>query len=368
MKIGIDSFVAAVPDALTGENLGHADRLKLLLDEIEFADRVGLDVFGVGEHHRAEFLDSAPETILAAAAVRTERIRLTSAVTVLSANDPVRVFQQFATIDLLSRGRAEMIVGRGSFIEAFPLFGLNLSDYDSLFASKLELLLKIRESAQVHWTGPHRAPLTGQAVFPRPYQQRLPIWLGVGGTPASFVRAGTLGLPLMVAIIGGEPHRFRPLIDLYREAGRRAGHSPDQLKVGIHVLGHVADSDQQAADEFFPGYARAFTEIGKERGWPPITRRQFEALLEPDGALFVGNPRTVSDKFLLANETLGGVETASLQMSVASLPHATRMYATELLGTKVAPAVRDHLVSDSGKDATKFKLEAAVIEESNRKG
>jgi alkanesulfonate monooxygenase SsuD/methylene tetrahydromethanopterin reductase-like flavin-dependent oxidoreductase (luciferase family) len=225
MKIGIDSFVAAVPDALTGENLGPADRLKLLLDEIEFADRVGLDVFGVGEHHRAEFLDSAPEAILAAAAVRTERIRLTSAVTVLSANDPVRVFQQFATIDLLSRGRVEMIVGRGSFVEAFPLFGLNLSDYDSLFASKLELLLKIRDNTRVHWSGPHRAPLTKQAVFPRPYQERLPIWLGVGGTPASFVRAGTLGLPLMVAIIGGEPHRFRPLIDLYREAGRRAGRS-----------------------------------------------------------------------------------------------------------------------------------------------
>lgn len=227
MQIGIDSFVAAVPDALTGENLGPADRLSHLLDEIESADRVGLDVFGIGEHHRAEFLDSAPETILAAAAVRTERIRLTSAVTVLSANDPVRIFQQFATIDLLSRGRAEMIVGRGSFVEAFPLFGLDLADYDSLFASKLELLLQIRENTRVHWAGKHRAPLTGQAVFPRPYQRPLPIWLGVGGTPASFVRAGTLGLPLMLAIIGGEPRRFRPLIDLYREAGRRAGHPLD---------------------------------------------------------------------------------------------------------------------------------------------
>lgn len=340
MRIGIDSFVAAVPDALAGENLQPADRLKLLLDEIEFADRVGLDVFGVGEHHRAEFLDSAPETILAAAAVRTERIRLTSAVTVLSANDPVRVFQQFATIDLLSRGRAEMIVGRGSFVEAFPLFGLNLSDYDSLFANKLELLLKIRENTQVHWAGQHRPPLTGQAVFPRPYQQRLPIWLGVGGTPASFVRAGTLGLPLMVAIIGGEPRRFRPLIDLYREAGRRAGHPGENLKVGIHVLGHVADSDSQAADEFFPGYAQSFTEIGKERGWPPVTRRQFEALVEPDGALFVGNPETVVKKILLANQDLGGIETLSLQMSVASLPHAKRMHATELLARKVAPAVR----------------------------
>jgi probable LLM family oxidoreductase len=350
IKIGIDSFVAAVPDALTGETqtLSSADRLRLLLDEIEFADRVGLDVFGVGEHHRAEFLDSAPETILAAAAVRTERIRLTSAVTVLSANDPVRVFQQFATIDLLSRGRAEMIVGRGSFIEAFPLFGLNLSDYDSLFASKLELLLKIRENTIVHWAGQHRAALRGQAVYPRPYQQRLPIWLGVGGTPASFVRAGILGLPLMVAIIGGEPYRFRPLVDLYREAGQRAGHPSEQLKVGIHVLGHVADTDRKAADEFFPGYAQSFTEIGKERGWPPITRRQFEALLEPDGALFVGNPQTVLDKILLANDSLGGVDSVSLQMSVASLPHEKRMYATELLGRKVAPAVRDHARVISG--------------------
>src|SRR5229473_3137302 len=226
MQIGIDSFAAAISDPATGLTLSSVERMHHLLEEIETADRVGLDVFGIGEHHRAEFLDSAPETILAAAAVRTDKIRLASALTVLSANDPVRVFQQFATIDLLSRGRAEMIVGRGSFIEAFPLFGLNLSDYDSLFASKLELLLKIRENEQVNWTGPHRAPLTGQAVFPRPYQQRLPIWLGVGGTPASFVRAGTLGLPLMIAIIGGEPHRFRPLIDLYREAGRRAGHPP----------------------------------------------------------------------------------------------------------------------------------------------
>jgi probable LLM family oxidoreductase len=270
------------------------------------------------------------------------RIRLTSAVTVLSANDPVRIFQQFATIDLLSRGRAEMIVGRGSFVEAFPLFGLDLADYDSLFASKLELLLQIRENTQVHWVGQHRAPLTGQSVFPRPYQRSLPIWLGVGGTPASFARAGTLGLPLMVAIIGGEPRRFRPLIDLYGEAGRRAGHPLDQLKVGIHALGYVADTDQQAADEFFPGYAQSFTEIGKERGWPPITRRQFEALLEPEGALLVGDPRTVADKIFSVSEALGGIERLSFQMSIASLPHAKRMHAIELLGGTVAPAVRDH--------------------------
>ncbi len=342
MQIGIDSFVAAVPDTLTGENLGPADRLSHLLDEIESADRVGLDVFGIGEHHRVEFLDSAPETILAAAAVRTERIHLTSAVTVLSANDPVRIFQQFATIDLLSRGRAEIIVGRGSFVEAFPLFGLDLADYDSLFASKLELLLKIRENTHVHWAGQHRPPLTGQAVYPRPDQRSLPIWLGVGGTPASFARAGTLGLPLMVAIIGGEPRRFRPLIDLYREAGRRSGHPLDRLKVGIHALGYVADTDQEAADEFFPGYARSFTEIGKERGWPPITRRQFEALLEPKGALLVGDPRTVADKILSVSEVLGGIERLSFQMSIASLPHANRMHAIELLGAEVAPAVREH--------------------------
>ena len=347
MQIGIDSFVAAVPDTLTGENLGPADRLSHLLDEIESADRVGLDVFGIGEHHRAEFLDSAPETILAAAAVRTERIRLTSAVTVLSANDPVRIFQQFATIDLLSRGRAEMIVGRGSFVEAFPLFGIDLADYDSLFASKLELLLKIRDNTHVHWTGQHRAPLTGQAVYPRPYQRKLPIWLGVGGTPASFARAGTVGLPLMVAIIGGEPRRFRPFIDLYREAGRRAGHPLDRLKVGIHALGYVADTDQQAADEFFPGYAGSFTEIGKERGWPPITRRQFEALLEPEGALLVGDPRTVADKVLSISEVLGGIERLSFQMSIASLPHAKRMQAIKLLGAKVAPAVREHSLAVS---------------------
>jgi len=342
MQIGIDSFVAAVPDTLTGENVGPADRLSHLLDEIQSADRVGLDVFGIGEHHREEFLDSAPETILAAAAVRTERIRLTSAVTVLSSNDPVRLFQQFATIDLLSHGRAEMIVGRGSFVEAFPLFGLDLADYDSLFASKLELLLQIRENMHVHWAGQHRAPLAGQAVYPRPYQRTLPIWLGVGGTPASFARAGTLGLPLMVAIIGGEPRRFRPLIDLYREAGLRAGHPLDRLKVGIHALGYVADSDQQAADEFFPGYARSFTAIGKERGWPPITRRQFEALLEPEGALLVGDRRTVADKILSVNQALGGIERLSFQMSIASLPHAKRMHAIELLGARVAPAVREH--------------------------
>ena len=281
MQIGIDSFAAVFPDPATGLTVSPVERLANLLAEIELADQSGLDVFGLGEHHRSEYLDSAPVVILAAAAARTRRIRLTSAVTVLSAADPVRVFQNFATLDLLSQGRAEMVVGRGSFVESFPLFGLDFNDYDSLFSEKLDLLLNIRENTHVHWSGKHRASLTGQGVYPRPLQDPLPIWLGVGGTPQSFVRAGALGLPLMVAIIGGEPGRFRPLVDLYREAGRRAGYSPQQLPVGVHALGYLADSDQQAADDFFPGYAEAFTKIGRERGWPPTTRAQFEAVRGP---------------------------------------------------------------------------------------
>src|SRR5437660_7032471 len=277
MEIGIDSF-AAMFSGESQQAINDADALAQLLERIEYADSVGLDVFGIGEHHRKGFLDSAPTLILAAAAARTKRIRLTSAVTVLSAADPVRVFQNFATLDLISDGRAEMVVGRGSFIEAFPLFGLNLDDYDSLFAEKLDLLLKIRENEHVHWSGRHRPALTGQGVYPRPMQDPLPIWLGVGGTPGSFVRAGALGLPLMVAIIGGETRRFRPLVDLYREAGRKAGHSPDELKVGVHALGHVADTTQMAVEDFFPGYARTFTKVGKERGWPPVTRAHFEAV------------------------------------------------------------------------------------------
>ena len=265
IEVGIDSFATAFDDASLHSN--RTDRLQNLIRLVEQADKVGLDIFGIGEHHRRDFLDSAPAVILAAAAARTSRIRLTSAVTVLSAADPVRVFQEFATLDLLSRGRAEMVVGRGSFVEAFPLFGLSLDHYDSLFAEKLDLLLKIRDNEHVHWSGEHRPALTGQGVYPRPLQNPLPIWLGVGGTPESFIRAGLLGLPLAVAVIGGETHRFRPLVDLYREAGRRAGHSPDQLKVALHSLGYVAESTQQAADDFYPGYARAFNKIGRERGW-----------------------------------------------------------------------------------------------------
>jgi probable LLM family oxidoreductase len=314
--------------------------MKDLLDEMALADEVGLHAFGIGEHHREEFLDSAPAVILAAAAARTQSIRLTSAVTVLSAADPVRVFQEFATLDLISGGRAEIVAGRGSFIESFPLFGLKLEDYDSLFEEKLELLLQLREQTYVHWSGKHRPALTGQGVFPRPMQSKIPVWLGVGGTPASFVRAGTLGLPLMVAIIGGEPHRFRPLVDLYREAGRRAGHAPESLKVGVHALGYVAETDGQAADEFFPGYAATFSKIGKERGWGPVTRRQFDALVTPTGALVVGGPETVTGKVKYYSEALGGISRLSFQMSVAGVTHERLMRAIKLLGDAVAPALR----------------------------
>ncbi len=343
MQIGIDSFAASISDPVTGETLTAQERLRHLLEEIEFADQVGLDVFGIGEHHRAEFLDSAPAVILAAAASRTEQIRLTSAVTVLSAADPVRVFQEFATLDLISGGRAEIVAGRGSFIESYPLFGLRLEDYDSLFAEKLDLLLTIRENTHVTWSGKHRAALTGQAVYPRPLQDPFPIWVGVGGTPASFVRAGTLGLPLMVAIIGGEPHRFRPLIDLYREAGRRAGYPAERLKVGLHSIGFLGDTSQQAADDFFPGYAHTFTEIGKERGWAKTTRAQFDATRGPTGALLVGDAETIIQKLLYVNEALGGLSRITFQMGVSTLPHAKMMRAIEILGKEVAPSVRQAL-------------------------
>ena len=343
VQIGIDSFAASIPDPVTGAVLTPAERMQTLLAEIELADRVGLDVFGIGEHHRPEFLDSAPVVILAAAASRTSRITLTSAVTVLSAADPVRVFQEFATLDLISKGRAEIVAGRGSFVESYPLFGLQLEDYDSLFAEKLELLRAIRENARVHWSGRHRAPLTGQAIYPRPFQQKMPIWVGVGGTPASFARAGTLGLPLMVAIIGGEHRRFRPLIDLYRDAGRRAGHSAEQLTVGIHSIGFLGDTNAAAADDFFPGYAHTFTEIGKERGWPPTTRLQFDALRGPTGALVIGDAETVSTKLLRINDDLGGISRFTFQMGVSTLPHEKMLRAIEILGTQVAPKVRDAL-------------------------
>jgi probable LLM family oxidoreductase len=345
MEIGVDSFAIAISDPVTGKTIKPLDRIHQLLDEIELADKAGLDVFGIGEHHRAEFLDSAPVVILAAAASRTKNIRLTSAVTVLSAADPVRVFQEFATLDLISNGRAEIVAGRGSFIESFPLFGLRLEDYDSLFAEKLELLLNIRENTHVTWSGKHRPALTGQAIYPRPLQNPLPIWVGVGGTPASFARAGVLGLPLMVAIIGGEPHRFRPLIDLYREAGIRSGHKPEQLKVGLHMIGFVADTTKEAADVFFPGYAHTFTEIGKERGWPPTTRAQFDALRGPKGALLIGDVDTVAKKILYVNEALGGITRITFQMGVSAVPQPKMLRAIELLGTSVALAVNKQLTA-----------------------
>lgn len=343
MQIGIDSFAAAYTERSL--SAGTSDRLRELIEQIEYADQLGLDVFGVGEHHRREYLDSAPVLILAAAAARTRHIRLTSAVVVLSAIDPVRLFQQFATLDLLSEGRAEMVVGRGSFIDAFPLFGLPLDDYDSLFEEHLDLLLKIRENEHVHWSGRHRAPLTGQGVYPRPLQNPLPIWVGVGGTPKSFARAGALGLPLMVAIIGGETRRFRPLIDLYRETGLRFGHGPDQLKVGVHSLGYIAETKQQAADDFYPGFAKAIESVAEERGWGPMTRSRFDAQLGPDGALLIGDPDEVVEKVLRHHDALGGISRITFQMNASSLPHDKLMRAIELLGTRVAPRLRTELAA-----------------------
>lgn len=334
MQIGIDSF-AAMP-----EHGNPSIALGQLLERMEHADRSGLDVFGIGEHHRREFLDSAPTLILAAAAARTSRIRLTSAVTVLSAADPVRVFQNFATLDLISQGRAEIVVGRGSFIEAFPLFGYDLDDYDALFSEKLDLLLKIREQETLTWSGKFRAPLREQTIYPRPLQPVLPIWVGVGGTPESFIRAGALGLPLMVAVIGGETHLFRPLIDLYRESGRRAGHAPEKLTVGLHSLGYVASTTEEAVNDYFPGYADTFTRIGRERGWPPVTRARFDAQTGDTGALIVGSPEDVAQKILRHSEALGGISRLTFQMDNAGLSHEQLMRAIELIGKEVAPRVR----------------------------
>ncbi|GAB3774291.1 LLM class flavin-dependent oxidoreductase [Spirosoma horti] len=340
MEIGIDSFASNLLENGISTTLSGQEAMSQLLDRIDLADQLGLDVFGIGEHHRPEFLDSAPAVILAAAAARTKRIRLTSAVTVLSAADPVRVFQEFATLDLISQGRAEMVVGRGSSIEAFPLFGFDLNDYDTLFAEKLDLLLAIRDNEQVHWSGKFRPALTGQGIYPRPVQSPLPIWLGVGGTPASFARAGTLGLPLMVAIIGGDTHRFRPLVDLYREAGRRAGHSPEKLTVGLHSLGYIAETTQKAADEVYPGYARTFNKRSQERGGLPVTRAQFDAQLGPLGALLIGSPDEVAAKIRRHSQALGGISRVTFQLDVAALPHDRLMQTIDLLATRVAPLLR----------------------------
>ena len=335
MEIGIDSFAAAM-HSNNATAINNSDSLAQLLERIEHADKVGLDVFGIGEHHRKEFLDSAPTIILAAAAARTKRIRLTSAVTVLSATDPVRVFQNFATLDLISKGRAEIVAGRGSFIDAFPLFGLDLDDYDELFSEKLALLLNIRNNEFVTWSGQFRPALKNQAIYPRPIQDPLPIWLGVGGTPESFVRAGTLGMPLMVAIIGGETHRFRPLVDLYREAGRKAGHAEDKLKVGLHSLGYVANTTEEAVNDYYPGYAETFTRIGKERGWP---RAQFNAQTGPRGALLVGSPEEIAEKILRHSTALGDISRLSFQMDNAGLSHEKLLNAITLIGTRIKPMV-----------------------------
>ncbi|MBC7745586.1 MAG: LLM class flavin-dependent oxidoreductase [Flavobacterium sp.] len=340
MEVGVDSFAAAMIGDAEDKAINSMNALSELLERIEHADKVGLNVFGIGEHHRSEFLDSAPSMILAAAASRTKNIRLTSAVTVLSAADPVRVFQNFATLDLISKGRAEIVAGRGSFTEAYPLFGLNLQDYDQLFAEKLELLLKIRDQEYVSWSGKFRPALHNQAVYPRPLQNPLPIWLGVGGTPASFVRAGTLGLPLMVAIIGGETHRFRPLVDLYRDAGKKAGHLPEKLKVGLHSLGYIASTKEKAINDFYPGYAQTFTRIGKERGWPPVTRPHFDLQTGPLGALIVGGPEEVAEKIRRHSIALGGISRITFQMDNARLSHGQLMQSIELLGTKVIPLLK----------------------------
>jgi probable LLM family oxidoreductase len=335
MEIGIDSF------AINAANSGISSRQAMneLLERIELADQVGLDVFGIGEHYRKEFLDSAPAIILAAAASRTKKIKLASAVTVLSVADPVRVFQSFATLDLISNGRAEIVAGRGSFIESYPLFGLNLNDYDALFAEKLELLLQIREEEIISWSGKFRPALNHQGVYPRPLQEKLPIWLGVGGTPASFARAGELGLPLMVAVIGGETHRFRPLIDLYKEAGEKAGYLPEQLKVGLHSLGFVANTREEAIENYYPGYAEMFTKIGKERGFPPVTIDRFNAQNGMFGALLVDSAEAVAEKICRHSEALGGISRFTFQMD-AGLTHQQLMKSIELIGSKVSPLVQ----------------------------
>jgi probable LLM family oxidoreductase len=342
MEIGVYTFAETTPDPATGNLVSSQQRLRDLLEEIELADQVGLDVFGVGEHHRPDFAVSAPAVVLAAAAAKTTRIRLTSAVTVLSSDDPVRVFQDFATLDLVSNGRAEIMAGRGSFIESFPLFGYDLGDYDELFSEKLELLLKLRDDQRVTWSGEHRAPLENLGVYPRPVQNPLPIWIAVGGTPQSVVRAATLGLPMALAIIGGAPERFAPFVSLYRDRAGKAGHDPAKLPVSINSHAYVADDSRQAAEEFFPSYAHVMTKIGRERGWPPTTREQFDALRSPRGALLVGNPEEVIEKILFQHR-LFGHQRFLAQMSVGTMPHAKVMRSIELLGTKVAPVIRREL-------------------------
>lgn len=342
MELGLYSFVERTPDPATGMRPSAEERLSDFLEEIEAADRLGLDVFGVGEHHRAEYLASSPAVVLAAAARTTRRIRLTSAVSVLSSDDPVRVFQDFATLDLLSHGRAEIMAGRGSFIESFPLFGYDLDDYDSLFTEKLDLLLKIRASEVVSWEGQHRAPIRGRPVYPRPVQDPIPLWIAVGGTPQSVIRAGLLGLPLALAIIGGYPERFAPLLDLHRQALSRAGHDPATVPRGVNAHGLVAETSREARDLAFPAYAAVMTQLGRERGWPPTTRESFEEMCSPRGALLVGSPEEVAAKILHHHEIFRH-DRFLMQMSVGTLPHDALMRSIELFAREVAPRVRSEV-------------------------
>lgn len=341
-EIGLYSFVEVTADPRTGHKLSPVERMNNILEEIELADQVGLDVFALGEHHREEFISSAPEVILGAAAARTKNIRLSSAVTVLSSDDPVRVFQRFATLDLISNGRAEIMAGRGSFIESFPLFGYDLNNYDELFSEKLDLLVKLRESERVTWRGRLRAPIDNLGIYPRPVQNPLPIWVGVGGTPESVVRAASRGLPMAMAIIGGMPERFKPFTDLYRQAAREYGHDPGALPLSINSHGFIADTRQQAIDESFPAVQVVMNKIGRERGWPPMQREQYEAAATLRGANFVGSPDDVIEKLLFQHQIFGH-QRFLLQLSVGSIPHDKLMHAIELLGTKVAPVVREEI-------------------------
>ena len=341
MQLGLYTFVESGWNEASGTVPPAAPRMRDLLEEAELADQLGLDVFGVGEHHRADFVVSTPAVVLAAIAARTSRIRLTSAVTVLSSDDPVRVFQEFATVDLISNGRAEIMAGRGSFIESFPLFGYDLDQYNALFSEKLDLLLKLRDTEVITWQGRTRPSIDGRGVYPRPVQRQLPVWIAVGGTPQSVARAAQLGIPLSLAIIGGAPANFVPLIDLYRDSADRAGHGRTlPLAIGSHCF--IADSAQKAADTFYPSYAEVMGRIGKERGWPPLSRTQFDALCTPHGALLVGSPQQVIDKILYEHELFGNTRFMA-QMTVGPLPHAAVMRSIELFGTVVAPAVRQAL-------------------------
>jgi len=337
MELGISSFAELTPDPVTGKTISGHQRMMDLIEEIELADQVGLDVYALGEHHRPDFIVSSPAVVLAAAAVKTSHIRLSSAVTVLSSDDPVRVFQDFASVDLLSGGRAEIMAGRGSFIESFPLFGYDLKDYDELFSEKLDLLLKLNESEKISWKGKHRSPIQNLGVYPRPFQKKLPVWIAVGGTPESVIRSGKLGLPMALAIIGGSPANFLPLVELYRKTSTAAGH--DRLPLAVHSHGYISEDSQQASDEFFPSYAYVMSNIGKERGWPPTTRAQFEAGRSKQGALLVGSPQQVIDKILFEKE-LFGLERFLLHVSVGTMPHAQIMHSIELFGTQVAPVIR----------------------------